>query len=253
MFHFIELLLMPSVVSLNLAINTIMTPPQNDYVLPYVATVQISKENTTLAKLIEKLPDDVQYNDNDLWLVNALNPLKGGELIELVDFEGVTVSKTIEQPLMSLLEAATKEGFDFTIISGYRSKELQESNRQASIANYQAAGMDYDEAVKLTDQYFAPTDASEHSTGLAVDLLGSDWIAFGGELTGDYANEPSAKWLADNAYKFGFILRYMDGKTNITGYNFEPWHYRYVGHKNAQFIHDYQLTLEEYLALLQYK
>ena len=75
----------------------------------------------------------------------------------------------------------------------------------------------------------------------------------GGELEASYSETDSAKWLANNAHRFGFILRYQQNKESITGYNFEPWHFRYVGKVHAGFIYENGLTLEEYLALLAKK
>lgn len=66
-----------------------------------------------------------------------------------------------------------------------------------------------------------------------------------------YQYEPSAQWLAENAHHYGFILRYLEGKTDITKINFEPWHFRYVGVEHAEFIHKHGLVLEEYIALIQ--
>ena len=83
---------------------------------------------------------------------------------------------------------------------------------------------------------------SEHQTGLALDVMGSN---------GDYnkfENTPEFKWMRHNAYKYGFILRYPKGKEHITGFKYEPWHYRYVGKKIAKEIYENNITLEEYKA-----
>ena len=83
---------------------------------------------------------------------------------------------------------------------------------------------------------------SEHQTGLALDV-----IAPGGTLNG-FKNTQQFVWMRDNAHRFGFILRYGDGMEYITGYKFEPWHYRYVGVDAATFIYENDLTFEEYYA-----
>ena len=151
------------------------------------------------------------------------------------------------------MEAAAKDGFYYRVVSGYRSVEEQENNRNLSIQNYLAQGLSQADAESVTNQYFAPADASEHTTGLAIDLLGTEWLDNGGELEASYSETDSAKWLANNAHRFGFILRYQQKKESITGYNFEPWHFRYVGTVHAGFIYENSLTLEEYLALLAKK
>ena len=87
-----------------------------------------------------------------------------------------------------------------------------------------------------------PAGCSEHQTGLAVDMhnMSSAQPAF--------ADTYEAKWLAENAWKFGFILRFPSDKTEVTGMTFEPWHYRYVGRYHAKIIRDNGLCLEEYIA-----
>ena len=87
---------------------------------------------------------------------------------------------------------------------------------------------------------------SEHQTGLAVDIASSN-------LDYDnFAKTKEFKWVKDNAHKYGFILRYPNDKTNITGYKYEPWHYRYVGNDVAKIIYDNNLTLEEYIKITHY-
>ena len=81
---------------------------------------------------------------------------------------------------------------------------------------------------------------SEHQTGLAVDV--SDIF---GEYD-DFANTKEFEWMMDNAYKYGFILRYPKYKTDITGFKYEPWHYRYIGIDMAKYLYNNNLTLEEY-------
>nr|WP_262588498.1 M15 family metallopeptidase [Staphylococcus sp. IVB6181] len=85
---------------------------------------------------------------------------------------------------------------------------------------------------------------SEHQTGLAFDV-GSN--RYNKDFLKEYGETPEGKWLAKHAHEYGFILRYPKGKEQITGYQYEPWHFRYVGKKTAKAIYDKQLTLEEYL------
>ncbi len=105
-------------------------------------------------------------------------------------------------------------------------------------------GLNDADAEKVVLSYSARPGTSEHQTGLCVDFITD---SMGGKLTTQFENEPAFAWLRDNAYKFGFILRYPKGKENITGYTYEPWHYRFVGREAATDIHFSGLTLEEYL------
>ncbi len=126
--------------------------------------------------------------------------------------------------------------------SGYRSiarqKEILEFYLQPSQRG--------DNAYNLV----APPGASEHHTGLAIDIA----LLKNGKYTDDITGEePELKWLFKNCYRFGFILRYPKGKEDITGYSYEPWHFRYVGLDAAKIISENNITLEEYHELLNSK
>ena len=99
----------------------------------------------------------------------------------------------------------------------------------------------YTKGITYADAYAARPGHSEHQTGLALDIFTS-----GTSTTDNFEESDAYKWLIDNAHLYGFILRYPKGKENITGYKYEPWHYRYVGKKDAYVIYNNNLTLEEY-------
>ncbi len=105
-------------------------------------------------------------------------------------------------------------------------------------------GLDYVDARTVVASYSALPGQSEHQTGLCVDLITSDMKD---KLTVDFENKAAFAYLSENAHKFGFILRYPKGKEEITGYVYEPWHYRFVGREVATEIYRSGLTLEEYL------
>ena len=131
-------------------------------------------------------------------------------------------------------KAALEQGFEIFIDSSYRSYEYQ--NR---VFNATAEEKGLEHAYK----YVAPPGGSEHQTGLAFDVI----FRRNGEMIEEQLEEdPEIEWLYQNAYHFGFILRYPKGKEDITGFNFEPWHFRYVGLELAKEIHNEGLTLEEY-------
>lgn len=107
--------------------------------------------------------------------------------------------------------------------------------------------LDYEDARKVVLSYSALPGTSEHQTGLCVDFITSDMSG----LTNAFEDTAAFTWLSQNAYKFGFILRYPADKTNVTGYAYESWHYRFVGREAATDIHFGKLTLEEYLIALE--
>ncbi|MCW6660754.1 M15 family metallopeptidase [Aerococcaceae bacterium NML201209] len=211
-------------------------------------TVSVVKADETLQRLVKLLPTSARKDDPNLFLINKENPLVEEPIIDLVyDEYGQSYSAVIVEPLNKLLAAGSEAGFYYQVVSGYRSMAEQAANRQYRIDSYIAEGYSESDANYMTDLFYAPANASEHTSGLAVDLLGTEWAE---GLHVDYAYQPSAQWLADNAHLYGFHLRYMEGKSDITGYHYEPWHFRYVGKEHAVFMKEHDLTLEEYLELI---
>ena len=132
---------------------------------------------------------------------------------------------------------ASKEGIALNIRSGYRSY-----NTQISLFNRYAQN----DGREVANTYSAKPGNSEHQTGLALDITNRNTNLAPGSW---FDNTPEAKWLYENAYKYGFILRYPEGKEHITGYIYESWHYRYVGVEHSENFNMNNLTLEEYVGL----
>lgn len=128
---------------------------------------------------------------------------------------------------------AKEEGLTLIITSGYRDYKLQKEL-------YEEYQIDYGE--EGADKVAARAGFSEHHTGLALDIVTYDVIMEEFEKTDEF------KWMQENAYKYGFILRYPKDKEYITGYSYESWHYRYVGKETAKTIHDLGITFDEYYA-----
>ena len=105
-------------------------------------------------------------------------------------------------------------------------------------------GLSPEDALAVVLSYSASPGSSEHQTGLCVDFVSEE---YGDRLDVGFENTAAFEWLEQNAYKFGFILRYPKDKTSITGYSYEPWHYRFVGREAATDIYFTGLCLEEYL------
>lgn len=137
---------------------------------------------------------------------------------------------------LNMQAAAAEEGVTLVHISSYRTYELQ----ARLFANYSLRAGE-----EAANRYSARAGQSEHQTGLAID------ITSGGDLYQSFADTPGGIWLWEHAYEYGFILRYPQGKEHITGYMFEPWHFRYVGvDVAADFGPNHTLTLEEYLGIV---
>ena len=192
--------------------------------------------------------------DWNLVLVNRENQLAEEIPMEFYLTEsGYQIDSRIQDPYSQLMEAGKAAGMDLTMVSGYRSIEQQQANYDVNYQNFLASGLSEEEARTKTEEYIALPHASEHTTGLAVDITSTALANQEGNsgLLPDLENYPEGLWLKENAPKFGFVLRYPKEKEAITGINFEPWHFRYVGIENAMYMTENNLTLEEYIAILK--
>lgn len=145
------------------------------------------------------------------------------------------VARMISEPLQRLVNAAEADGESLMISSAYRSLEEQRKIRDSFVAK---------NGEEMTELYVLPVGASEHHTGLSVDFSStSDDCAEDSDSCS--LSQSAAAWLEDNAARFGFILRYPEGKQPITGVGYEPWHYRYVGPPLARAMTTTNLTYDE--------
>ena len=205
---------------------------------------------------MEKYEDSITVTDSSyLTLVNKQNPCGEGyapKSISVAASELTLYGKEVKLESAAALaaEALIKElharGYtDIVITSGYRDYAYQQILFNTYLGNEMAKHPDWTqaqcEAEVLT--YSAKPGESEHQTGLCVDLISTDHPS----LDVAFAENPAYVWLVENAHQFGFILRYPEGKEGVTGYSYEPWHYRFVGAQAASEIHEKGLTLEEYL------
>lgn len=137
----------------------------------------------------------------------------------------------------NMIKDALKEGIIINIKSGYRSYKTQEALHDYYVKR---------DGSKAAKRYSAIPGHSEHQTGLAFDFTTSNTSKSIGTW---FTDTQQAKWLYENAHKYGFIIRYPEGKEHITGYQYESWHYRYIGYEHSKNFAMNNLTLEEYLEL----
>ncbi|TBL75134.1 M15 family metallopeptidase [Paenibacillus thalictri] len=192
-------------------------------------SVQVVANPTDRAVLVNKmykLPDNYEPQD----LVDPNVPFIFKEKLEKRKMR-----KEAAEALEKLFKAAADDKLPLAGVSAYRSYATQKS----VYSNYVKA--DGEEAA---NKYSAKPGQSEHETGLAIDVSGSSGKCAATDCFGD---TKEAKWLADHAADYGFIIRYLKGKESITGYQYEPWHLRYVGTEMAKEIAKRGITLEEYL------
>jgi D-alanyl-D-alanine carboxypeptidase len=189
----------------------------------------ISNDTTGIYKLANKenlLSKD--YMPNNLVIPNI-------SLVAEKSDERNLVSETMVKDLEAMFYDAQKEGINLFLSNGYRGYASQVYLYNEDIQNNG----------KKDSDYVAKPGESEHQLGLAVDITSKD-MTF--ELNQSFENTKEGAWALGNAYKYGFILRYPKTKEDITGYEYEPWHYRYIGNKTiSKICHDKDLTLEELL------
>jgi D-alanyl-D-alanine carboxypeptidase len=194
----------------------------------------------------DDLPD-IDITDWMYRLVNMENPLEDDFTVTLASVQnGQYFDSRAASSLSDLYLAARADNIPIILNSGYRNIATQRQLYEWRLNTQRASGMSEEEAIRTTLQIVAYPGASEHNLGLAVDILDRN---YGGTATAAFANTELGIWLKENCAEYGFILRYPDGKTDITGVQFEPWHFRYVGEKAARFIMDNDLCLEEFLDL----
>lgn len=140
-------------------------------------------------------------------------------------------------PLEQLFTDAESAGHELYAVSGYRSYDRQD------VIFTQNAERDGEEQANT---YSAKPGESEHQSGLAMDVSSE---SIGNQLSTEFGETPEGQWVAENAHTYGFIVRYPEDKTDITGYQYEPWHLRYVGTELSEEIYKEEVTLEEYYGL----
>ncbi|MBQ1769851.1 MAG: M15 family metallopeptidase [Turicibacter sp.] len=192
--------------------------------------IQVVENPDSLSVLVNKnysLPED--YKPQDLVLLDV--PLYN----EDVTNEGNYLRKEAASALKSLFLAAQEEGHKLVARSGYRSYETQVSLYQRYVEK---------DGAEAADTYSARPGHSEHQTGLTIDIT-SDSVQ--GGLTEAFGETEEGKWVKENAHRFGFIIRYPQDRVSETGYQYEPWHLRYVGSESATEIYNDHLILEDYV------
>lgn len=182
-------------------------------------------------------------NEWAFFLVNPENPLPDNYKITTKTVQGrFVMDERCADFMIQMISDAKTAGVNLNVVSAYRSVEYQQTLLDNDIKQYQADGLSYDDAYAKAIQAVAIPGRSEHNAGIGADLLESGNFT----LDENFDQTPEFKWLEENAYKYGFILRYPKNKQSITGIQYEPWHYRFVGLYHAEKIKQSGVTLEEY-------
>ncbi|MBS4196762.1 M15 family metallopeptidase [Bacillus sp. FJAT-49870] len=172
-----------------------------------------------------KLPD--HYEPTDLVIPNVRFIFSG-------NLEKKKMRQEAARALENMFSGAEKDGILLAGVSGYRSQATQKSLYNSYVNR---------NGKEAAERFSAHPGHSEHQTGLAMDISG---ITGKCAATDCFEGSPEAKWLAEHAHEYGFIVRYPKGKEDITGYKYEPWHMRFVGIDIANTIFEKDITMEEY-------
>ena len=221
------------------------------------------KADVVVAKPDDKEPEDVPGDEEFNWerdvipdmhtillLVNKTHPLDADywpdDMVTIErHVEGVGNADTHQMrqvaadALNRMFDAAEKDGIYLKLRTGFRSYKYQEG----LFASY--AERNGEEAA---NRFSARAGQSEHQSGLCCDVGGKSQ---GYALSYEFGKTDEGKWVADHCAEYGFIIRYTEGKEDITGYVAEPWHIRYVGEKHAKNMTEQNITLEEYLGVFR--
>lgn len=208
---------------------------------------QSLSDDTSEAENIDSDESVIKFDPNDwkLILVNKQNYIPEDYEPDLAAINGsLQADRRIIGDIYDMLNAASKDGVNLMICSAYRSKDRQTSLFNNKMNKLLGKKMSYLEAYKEGSMSVTPPGTSEHQLGLALDILTGSYTA----MDDGFADTQAGKWLAINAPKYGFILRYPKGKEKITGIIYEPWHFRYVGKEYAEELTSRGICLEELIS-----
>lgn len=211
--------------------------------------LELNQPSASAEEPSEELSGDYKFSRDDwrLILVNKQHSIPDGyeaqvPLGKIMTMKGMmSCDERIIDDVLNMIQKAKDDGVTLQICSPYRDLEYQQMLFDRKINYYMKKGLSYMEAYQLSSQAVTVPNASEHQLGLALDIVSDTYI----NLNEGFAETDAGKWLAENSYRFGFILRYPKGKENITCIEYEPWHFRYVGVEAATVITENGITLEE--------
>ena len=182
-----------------------------------------------------------------LVLVNDWNSMDSADFkVKLTKLPcGIEVDSHCAADLEQMLSDCSIAGCDPVVIDGYRSREEQRVLYEKEYGQYIEQGKTSDEATVLAVRKVSRPGRSEHELGLSVDIVDSNYR----ELDEKQAETDTIKWLQENSWRYGFVLRYPEGTESITGMIPQSWHYRYVGRKAAEQMNELGICLEEYVQM----
>lgn len=223
--------------------------------IPAASESVLNKEGTQVAKE-EEVKEETQsgplvdlslYTDESYWnviLVNKVQTIPADRPVKLGTIStGKQVDHRIVDQVNAMLADAKKDKVSLIVASAYRSYSYQNGLFNRELTKQKQKGLTDADAEKAAWQNVAKPGTSEHQLGLALDIVTNKFT----QLEEGFENTDAFRWLNEHADSYGFILRYPRGKEDITGYTYEPWHWRYVGPELAKKVKESGLCYEEFL------
>jgi len=203
--------------------------------------------NFPTAAKTEVYDDLLKQDDWALFIISEESPIAEDYSFNLAEISyGHFMDERAAPYAVKMLENARDDGVTLNVISSYRDIDRQSKNFSDYVNRLLKEGYSREKAITITAAQIAHPGASEHNAGLALDILTADWWVTHNDVTADFENTPEFAWLKNNAWKYGFIIRYPENKQEITGITYEPWHFRFVGVFRARQMRLSGLCLEEY-------
>lgn len=209
--------------------------------------------NSEQTAVTANLPVSSNKDNWALYVIGNDNPLPNDFTVEVKTVAGErTLDKRCADYAIQMLNDAKSQGVGLYVTSAYRSIQYQADNLQNYIGRLMAQGYTKEEATKQAHKEIALPGHSEHNAGLAMDIVSNDYWSNHSDLDESFDKLPQYEWLINNSWKYGFILSYPKGKEDITGFIYEPWHYRFVGLEHAKKIHEVYEATGEFLTVNEY-
>lgn len=200
----------------------------------------------TEEEILEETKEEEEYlpEDWNLILVNKTHPIPEDYEVELKSIgNGHQIDARAYDDFKAMIQASKQDGVTIYVTSSYRDMDKQITLYEKKTDSYLQQGYSLEDALSKAGQVVAVPGTSEHHLGLAIDVVSSEYR----KLDEKQENTKGFQWMKAHSWEYGFILRYPNGSTDITGIIYEPWHFRYVGLEAAKEIYERGITLEEYL------
>lgn len=223
-------------------------------------TAAIMAETEALTTSVEEVVTDepivpVQKTDEDwaVYVIGNSNPLPDNYIPQTKSVSGERLLDIrCADYAIQMLKDAREQGIGLFVTSSYRSIETQRINLENYTNRLINKGYSVEDATAKAQSEIALPGHSEHNAGLAMDIVSDDYWSNHSDLEESFDQLPQYDWLIENSWKYGFILSYPKGKEDITGFIYEPWHYRFVGLKHAEKIHEVYESTGEFLTVNEY-